>query len=183
MRASAVAILVAATFALLATVSAIVGTDVSAVNSDGVHRCPLILFCELTKRLFPEDHYCAYAKDLEGSEIFCMPPVFNMPNTPPAPGPLFTDQATCRTYAESVYGATTDMEFMYVTSQQLDAMYAEPHCKHHPMYAILKDSNLLADMLMGNTSIPLFDSTAPSSVPWISFVLVIVSCSLFWVAA
>lgn len=37
MRASAVAILVAATFALLATVSAIVGTDVSAVNSDGVH--------------------------------------------------------------------------------------------------------------------------------------------------
>jgi len=176
-------VFVAATFAVLASVAAIVGKDVSAVDSDGIHRCPLILFCEFTRRLFPEKHYCAYASDLEGTEMFCMPPVFDMPNTPPAPGPLFTDQASCRTYAESVYGATADMEFMYVTSPQLDAMYGEAHCRHHPMYAVLQDSTLLADMLTGNTPIPRLSSPAPASVPWMSLVLGIASSSLLLAAA
>jgi len=38
MRGCGVGVFVAATFAVLASVSAIVGKDVSAVDSDGIHR-------------------------------------------------------------------------------------------------------------------------------------------------
>jgi len=181
MRGPALGILAVVTFSVFSAVSAIVGTDVSAMDSTGKHRCTLVLFCETVRRILPAEHYCAYANDSEGTDMACLPPVFDNFNSAPASGPLFTNQASCKAFAESVYGATADLEFMYVTVAQLNTMYTQPQCKNHPMYAMLQDDALLAEMLLGITPVPLLSSVASAGAPWLSCVFAIVLSSVLLV--